>query len=169
MSSDRRISASQANGKLSKGPVTPAGKAHSSKNAQKHGLLSRAVVLEGESRSRFLQLLGEFTNEFEPRTAAQRALVETMTVARWRQLRLWGIEKAGLEHQMSLQHGENEATRAAVAFQQLSDRSRSLELLNRYESRYDRQFNRALTRLVSLRERREKLNLPNEPSPKNKQ
>ena len=50
--------------------------------------------------------------------------------------------------------GENSpvdaSTKAALAFQTLSDASRSLELINRYETCYDRQFNRALSRLVSL-------------------
>jgi hypothetical protein len=51
--------------------------------------------------------------------------------------------------------GENSpvdaSTKAALAFQTLSDASRSLvNSINRYETRYDRQFNRALSRLVSL-------------------
>jgi hypothetical protein len=73
-----------------------------------------------------------------------------MAVARWRQMRIWGIEKASMEHEMhrlgamsnlsALDPSEQAATRAAIAFRTLSDDSRSLELINRYESRYDRPY-----------------------------
>jgi hypothetical protein len=137
------------------GPKTPEGKARVSRNAIKHGLLAKTVVLEGENRQLFRKLLTEFMDEFQPATAVERALVETLAVTRWRQLRLWGIEKAGLTHQMANQDQsiEDEATRAALAFQ---SQMRSLELLNRYEARYDRQFNRALVRLTNMRENRTK-------------
>jgi hypothetical protein len=47
-----------------------------------------------------------------------------MAVARWRQLRLWGMEKAAMEYQIRQQadgvgRGESNATRASLAFQTL--------------------------------------------------
>jgi hypothetical protein len=97
-----------------------------------------------------------------------------MAVARWRQMRIWGIEKANMEHQMRAQAeapgaseddpaddeaaesnaGEDAATRCALAFRTLSDESRSLDLINRYESRYDRQYLRAHRRFLELADRR---------------
>ena len=152
MSSQRRIDASRVNGAKSRGPVTAEGKAISSRNRLRHGLLARSVVLDGENRTRFYRLLSELTAEFTPEGPVQNALVETMAVARWRQMRIWGMEKAGLDYQISKQDEPVDApTKAALAFQTLSDSSRSLELINRYETRYDRQFNRALVRLLSLR------------------
>ena len=75
-----------------------------------------------------------------------------MAVARWLQMRIWSMEKAGLDYQISKQDEPVDApTKAALAFQTLSASPRSLELINRYETRYDRQFNRALVRLLSLR------------------
>ena len=83
-----------------------------------------------------------------------------MVVSRWRQIRLWSMEKAGLDYQIARQEEPvDPPTKAALAFRALSDESRSLELMNRYETRYDRQFARALARLTSLR----KLE-PSEPS-----
>jgi hypothetical protein len=152
MSSQRRIEASRANGTKSRGPVTPEGKAVSLRNRTRHGLLARSVVLEGENRVLFYRLFNDLHEEFGPATAVENALVETLAVASWRQMRIWGIEKAGLDYQISKQDEPvDPPTKAALAFQTLSDGSRSLELINRYETRYDRQFNRALARLISLR------------------
>jgi hypothetical protein len=74
------------------------------------------------------------------------------------------MEKASMEHEMrrqpelsdssALDPSEHAATRAAIAFRTLSDDSRSLELINRYESRYDRQYLRAHRRFLEVRDRR---------------
>jgi hypothetical protein len=82
-----------------------------------------------------------------------------MAVARWRQMRIWGLEKVSMEDEMQKQSGlfnasEDPATRMARAFRTLSDDSRSLELINRYEARYDRQYLRAHRRFLELRDRR---------------
>ncbi len=159
MSSQARIDASRANGAKSRGPVTPEGKAASSRNRLRHGLLARTVVLEGEDREVFYALLRDFETEFNPQSPVENALVQTLAVARWRQIRIWGMETAGLNHQIAKQHDPADSrTRAALAFRDLSDQSRSLELINRYEARYDRQFTRALRTLLA-----KKQNLPFEP------
>src|SRR5580698_9584327 len=138
MSTDLQQQASRANGRKSHGPATPEGKLASSRNAITHGMLSATVVLKGESQDRFCALLAALTEEFQPRTPFEQSLIENMAVARWRQMRIWGMEKA--------------ATRAALAFRSLSDDSRSLELINRYESRYDRQYLRAHRRFIEVRD-----------------
>jgi hypothetical protein len=51
MSSQRKIDSARANGARSKGPITEAGKAASSKNSLCHGMLSQTIVLEGESKN----------------------------------------------------------------------------------------------------------------------
>ncbi len=58
------------------------------------------------------------------------------------------------------------ATRASLAFRTLSDDSRSLDLINRYDSRYDRQYYRAHRRFIETRDRRSLRPLPRQhPSP----
>jgi hypothetical protein len=166
MSTERQQNASRANGSKSRGPTTPAGKLASSRNAITHGMLSTTVVLNGESTDRFLNLLTALLDEFQPQTPFEQSLIENMAVSRWRQMRIWGMEKASMEHEMRRQtetsnstapgadDSERAATRAAIAFRALSDDSRSLELINRYESRYDRQYLRAHRRFLEVRDRR---------------
>ena len=159
MRTERQTQASRANGSKSSGPTTPEGKLASSCNATTHGMLSGTIVLEGESKDRFQTLLAALHEEVQPQTPIETSLVENMAVARWRQMRVWGLEKASMEHEMrkqaeASQSKEDTATRSALAFRALSDDSRSLELINRYESRYDRQYLRAHRRLLELRDRR---------------
>jgi hypothetical protein len=158
--SDLQLRAAQENGLKSKGPASEQGKANSSRNSLRHGLLANTVVLEGESPNRFLDLLQVLKAEFGPETETERALVETMAVCRWRQMRLWGMEKAGLTQEIrkqSEQAGPAEldpATQTAMAFRALCDQTHAFEIMNRYETRFDRQYTRALERLTALRNRR---------------
>jgi hypothetical protein len=126
-----------------------------------HGILSGTIVLKGESGERFNALLADLHAELQPQTIVEITLVENMAVARWRQMRIWGIEKANMEHQMRAEAEatddvvrEDTATRCALAFRTLSDESHSLELINRYEARYDRQYLRAHRRFLELVDRR---------------
>ena len=150
--------ASRANGKKSRGPVTSKGKKRSALNgvSRNPGLASSAV-LEGEDPRLFHSLLTGLQKQFCPATAAAHALVNTMAMAQWRLMRLWAIEKEGLEQEIrALDPDAPESTpvaRAAQAFRTLGDQSRALDLMIRYETRYDRQFNRALTRLLFLQNR----------------
>ena len=103
MSTERQQNASRANGSKSRGPVTPEGKLASSQNAITHGMLATTIVLKGESTDRFLGLLAALLEEFQPQTPFEESLIENMAVARWRQMRIWGMEKAGMEHEMRRQ------------------------------------------------------------------
>ena len=175
MSSDRRICASRANGAKSAGPKTPEGKRRSAKNGVRHGILSRTIVLEGEDTRAFAVLLSSFEAEFEPGTPSEAALIENMAIARWRLMRIWGIEKESFTLEIAKTNAASQpVTRAAQAFRALSDESRSLDLLHRYETRYDRQYARAYYLLHKARSTSAPPavkavptppNLPDEPSP----
>ena len=138
-------------GEMKRGPKTEAGKLRSSRNATRHGLLSRTIVLEGESQRRFAKLLSEFYEELQPVGEVQRQIVETAAAARWRLLRIWGLEKAGIEDAIRLQDPHADpSTRAAMAMKGMAEKSRFLDLMNRYEVALDRQFSRSLARLRML-------------------
>jgi hypothetical protein len=69
MTIEKRILAARANGALSRGPKTPEGKARSSKNATRHGLLSDCVLLRNEDGDVFRAVF----NAYLPRTKSSSA------------------------------------------------------------------------------------------------
>ena len=178
MSSQRRIDASRANGAKSSGPTTPEGKARSAQNGIRHGILSETLVLEEESADRFQSLFHSFQQIFTPVDEFEAVCVETMIAARWRCLRVWTMETAGLQRQMNAQpdEGLSARTRAAIAFQSQGEGLNIPDLLGRYETRYDRQFSRAYGLLLKYRRSNpppadpapnpENQILPSEPNPK---
>ncbi len=181
MSSKRRRAASRANGKKSHGPVTPEGKARSAANApSRHGLASpdravHAVCLSNENPAEFTLLHEALIAELAPATTIEHLTVHEMAVCRWRHNRALAMETALLDNQMDDMMDDlattydaiDEATRGALAFRKLVEKSPSLPILLRYETRLARQFDRCLTRLATLRASREKVELPAEPNPTN--
>jgi hypothetical protein len=152
MSSLRKIDSARANGALSHRPVTAKAKHISCQDGIRHGILTQTVVLEGESKDRFEQLHAAPIAEFQPCSTAESALVETMAIARWRHMRTLGIQKAGFDLEMGRHPAQASAAhRAALVFENLADSSRTLDLLHRYETSFDRQFFRALSLLLKLR------------------
>jgi hypothetical protein len=152
MSSQRRIQSSRANGAKSHGPITPEGKQKSSRNSLQHGILARHVVLDDENAEAFDGLVTGLVAEFSPQTPAQLALVETMAVARWRLGRIWCIERETLQSEIE-KHDPDPITypaRAALGFRDLANNSTTLDLLSRYEFRFDRQFARAVNLFMKL-------------------
>ena len=95
MSSLKQIRANQENSRHSTGPTTPEGLAASSKNALKHGLRSRSVLLPEEDPDVFRELIASLHIEHRPVGAHEEYLVRHMAVSQWRMDRLQRIE-AGL-------------------------------------------------------------------------
>jgi hypothetical protein len=152
MKSEKQLEAARLNGAKSNGPITPEGKANSSRNAITHGLLATTVLLKGESRERFLELLTEFTDLYEPRNITERSLVETMAMARWRTLRLWTFEKWFTDGK--LPPDAPETATGTVPFEATWDFVRTAgtrpDLILRYETMYHTHFHRALKQLLTL-------------------
>ncbi len=155
MPSQLRSDAARRNGARSKGPVTPEGKLISSQNARKHGLFAEAVTIDGECTEAFTVLHASLFERLQPEGPIEIALVENMVMCRWRQMRIWVMEKSALNHEMRKQAVANQAedkpTRAALAYRALTDETHSLDNLSRYETRFDRQFSRALQRFNEQR------------------
>ena len=85
MSSFRRIISSRANGALSAGPKTDAGKRRSSQNARRHGCRSRTFLApEGDLRPEFDQLQINYISRHKPRTPREHFYVRKMVEAHWR-------------------------------------------------------------------------------------
>ena len=172
MPSDRKIQSARANGAKSRGPITPEGRAKSSRNAVTHGLTANAIVMYTESEPKFNQIRESYLARFEPQDQVELDLVDQMVAARWRLERIWTIESAVIEIKMRTQEPQverdfaiiDQETRTAVAFEGLAEDSKVLQLVSRYESRYQRNYSNALKTLLLLRASSP---LPNEPNPKN--
>lgn len=74
------------------GPKTPEGKARSSRNALKHGLLARDAVLPCEDPAEFDALLTSLEVELQPSTPMERFYVWQIADAQWRLRRIVRIE-----------------------------------------------------------------------------
>ena len=73
MATKKQIAANRKNAKKSTGPKTAKGKARSSRNALKHGLLSRQVVLADEDGEAFAVGVGDGGIELDQRLALAHA------------------------------------------------------------------------------------------------
>src|ERR1019366_188982 len=162
-----QLEASRSNGSQSRGPVTSDGKLASSRNTVKHGILSAHVLLRSEKSETFLNLVAGLYDEFRPATAFEESLVDAIAVARWRQQRIWNIERDAMDSQLVAEHDRNRAAMlhpgllTSMAFGTLAAENRTLDLINPYEFRFDRQYLRAHRRLLEVQERR----MRNEPKP----
>lgn len=174
MSSQRRILSSRANGAKSRGPKTPEGRARSALNNTRHGLAGESLVVSSESAPHFQEIIDDYMGRFQPADGFEHDLVLDLVAARWRLFRLWGIETSIFDLKMdrlvarlSAKPLVHTRARLAEAFQDLAERSNCLHLVNRYDSRIRRGFDRALVNLMHLQDRRKNKKIPDEPSPAN--
>jgi len=95
MTSQKQIIANRRNALKSTGPVTARGKAIVAKNALKHGILSREVVLEeaGESRTDFKTLKRRLVKDLKPVGILEEMLVDKIAITYWRLRRVILAEK----------------------------------------------------------------------------
>jgi hypothetical protein len=162
----------RANGAKSRGPVTPEGRAASSRNSLRHGFAARSVVLPTESQEDFQALLDSYVDQFDPRGGVEMDLVQTMAAARWRLRRISTIETTLLNNEMTRRakdcrrdlNSPDDLARLAWVFQKLADNGQSLALLMRYEGALNRSYDRAFKQLLLLQAHRP-CPQPNEPKP----
>jgi len=173
MRTEAQIEASRRNGSLSKGPVSVEGKARSSRNNTKHGMSGSTIVLEGECENKWETLLESCIHLFQPETDLEYELVEEIAAARWRIRRSRAVETAMINMQIEKQRktldqqyvSVDHAVRHASAMQQLGP---NLHLMDRYDIRVRRNYDRAVKNFYELRARRrnpgENTFLPFEPN-----
>jgi hypothetical protein len=66
VSTDSQIAANRANASHSTGPRTPEGKARSARNAERHGLTGRNLIVCPGDRHRFQALRADLRQELDP-------------------------------------------------------------------------------------------------------
>ena len=153
MRTDKQIQASRQNGLKSQGPTTPKGKAISSQNAIKHATFAKTILLPGESKDSFNQLLTALYSRFHPVSPLESLIVQKMAAALWRQIRLWGYEQVRITRESATiaeAQSCNSLTADALAFETLA-RTAGGHPTQLIELRYERQFSLALSQLKRLR------------------
>jgi hypothetical protein len=104
MTSPKQIEANQKNAALSTGPKTDVGKAVAARNALKHGLLAKEVVItdgEGaEDARQFDAMLADLVAEFAPAGAMEEILVEKIAACYWRMRRAHRYEVGMLRQKL---------------------------------------------------------------------
>ena len=116
MTSDRQIAANARNALKSTGPRTTEGKAHSSRNAFRHGLTAETVIGSLEQAAQYRKLESALFDEYEPATATEEALVSRLASLLWRIRRATQIESGLFEMVKAGRSGlENDAYSPALA------------------------------------------------------
>ena len=148
MATEKQISANQRNAQKSTGPISAAGKASSSRNALKHGVLSQRAIADHENRKAFESLLGQLIEEYAPETALECTLVERLSLLIWREKRLAEAE-AELVHQRNLLVQKVEPEKATRNLPLLDQ-----HLIGRYQGMLGRQIRDTLKDLRDEQDRR---------------
>src|ERR1039457_387465 len=103
-SSERKIQANRQNALRSTGPKTERGKRTVARNAIKHGLLAREVVItagEGEERLEdFHDLLKQLHEQYEPVGIVEESLVQTIATCWWRKARVIRAENGEIRKRL---------------------------------------------------------------------
>jgi hypothetical protein len=141
-------------------PTPPVDGEDSGRDAKRRHLLAGTLVMEGESADRFHEMLTGMIEEFGPETDSELHLVESMAAAKWRQLRFLALDNVTLSGEILSQPRGNATgspvVRAAQALRSLTDNTRTVDAISRYEARLDRQYRRSLRELEIKIARRKK-------------
>ena len=113
--------------------------------------------------------MDRLTKRFPSDDVLDELLIEEMAAAKWRQVRIWNVEKALMNDKMQRQqpalaqeYGEiDHATRNGLAFDSLSSKSTTMYNLDHYEARQGRTYHKAEEKLK--RNQKERANKMNEP------
>lgn len=147
-----RALASRRNGARSRGPKSAAGKAISARNALKHGLSARkVVVLDEEDVAAFDELQGTLRKELAPEGVLQHGLVSRIALGLWRAARSDRIEAALLASYLKGMQGRYEdGPDLGLAVLRDAHGPRAIDTLLRYRGSAHAELFRALAALKVL-------------------
>jgi hypothetical protein len=146
--SPARAEASRRNGAKSRGPVTPEGKARSSRNALTHGLCAEHhVVVEGESPEKFAAFEAALVEDLAPEGALQTLLAGRIARAAWRLERAERIEAELFAREMKGLFDDGDLGLALIRD---GNGARAFDTLLRYRGAAQAEFARALRLLKAL-------------------
>ena len=160
MRTKNQIRANRANAKKSTGPRTQKGKARSSQNALKHGLLANDAVLPGEDPADFDRHLRSFEDTYLPRNRVEKEIVRQIADVAWRMQRLSRIETAviaaGMENSRRFNNDtgpmpEDREGQTNILGWAMLTRTKLLNNLARYDGQLARRFFRGVELMINIR------------------
>lgn len=164
-----RTQANRLNAQKSTGPSTPQGKAASSRNATRHGLFCKHLLLEGESAQELAEMKDGLLRRLNPRDHMELRVCDQIIACHWKLLRIRAAEKDAFADQARLlkeQHkqtgdaGANcvdqplpEPSAGSLLFRMLDKAANStIERLSKYEARICNQLQKHMKELRTLQE-----------------
>jgi hypothetical protein len=142
------------------------GKAIASQNALRHGLLGQITLIDGENHDSFLKLAYGLYQTLQPADDYEECIVDTMLTSMWRRTRAMAMETAAVSGLVRKARGlatsaptQPGATPGRISVHELAFQGivaspaeqHALDLLQRYESRHTRAFERAAKCLLAYR------------------
>ncbi len=160
MRTKNQIRANRANAKKSTGPRTQKGKARSSQNALKHGLLANDAVLPGEDPADFDRHLRSFEDTYLPRNRVEKEIVRQIADVAWRMQRLSRIETAviaaGMENSRRFNNDtgpmpEDREGQTNILGWAMLTKTKLLNNLARYDGQLARRFFCGVELMINIR------------------
>ena len=159
LSANARAEINRANAQNSTGPKTEAGKQRSALNALRHGLTGQIIVLPSDDIKAYQRHLKSFGDEYHPKGATEKHLVQTLADTAWRQSRASALENNVLT--LGIVREPDQLTEAPEQVQQalsiaasLESQTRALSNLSLHSQRLTRQFEKTLALLQPLQLKR---------------
>lgn len=150
MTTQKQLDANRLNAQQSTGPKSLEGKAAVSKNPLKHGVFSRQVVLEGESKKEFEALKIEFYEQFRPEGLLEQLFCERALAAAWRLSRITQMES------MLIDCAARGSCSGGIIEVLAGCQGDELALLSRYEISLEKILFRSLAELKALQTEKRK-------------
>ncbi len=148
MASQKQLDSNRLNAQRSTGPKSIEGKSALAKNPLKHGVFSRQVVLEGESKKEFEALKTEFYEQFIPEGLLEQLFCERALAAAWRLSRVTQMES------MLINHASRRFDSSGIIEVLGGYQGDELALLSRYEISLEKILFRSLAELRVLQSER---------------
>jgi hypothetical protein len=149
MSSDAQFKANQQNSKFSTGPRSDAGLKSSSQNANKHGFTGNTLLLPPEEEEPFREFKEKHLTELQPVGVNEEACAYQIIDNRWRLNQITATEAAiyelgRMDHAEKFAAFPPEKVTAMCRALTLNEKQKDLSLLNRYQTRLNKQVTQDL-------------------------
>ena len=160
--SPARLAANRANAQRSTGPRSIAGRAASSRNSTRHGILARHPILPREDPAELEDLTRRLFEQLAPEPGLEELIVEDIVSLTWRLKRAARVEAglftAGLNAPAlrALSEGGEVSSALGLAF---AGQTATFGTLSRYETALVHRLRRAVADLVGLQAARSLSNL----------